>query len=117
MTPEERARLRELAEAVPMPGDDPELIGRWWDAGDLALYPIIHEADRQFVMATSPDVVRSLLDALDAAEAERDRLAAAVERVRALHNRQPSRLTGDYCAADGDDYPCPTRRALDGGGE
>ena len=46
-----------------------------------------------------------------------DALAAAVERVRALHNRQPSRLTGDYCAADGDDYPCPTRRALDGGGE
>lgn len=85
ITREERDRLRALADGVPMPGDDPEIIGRWWDSGDLALYPVSQWADRQFIMAASPDAVLSLLDALDAAEAERDRLAAAVERVRALH--------------------------------
>ena len=45
--------------------------------------------------------------------------AAAITRVRAGGETHDvaRRLTGDYCAADGDDYPCPTRRALDGGGE
>ena len=69
------AELRRLAEAVPMPGDDPDIIGRWWDAGDLALYPVSHRQDREFIQACSPDVVLALL-------AERDALAAKVERVR-----------------------------------
>ena len=77
MTPD-LAELRRLAEAVPMPGDDPDIIGRWWDAGDLALYPVSHRQDREFIQACSPDVVLALLD-------ERDALAAKVERVRALH--------------------------------
>ena len=61
------------------------------------------------------EIAAADLPSLLNAAAERDALAAKVERVRALHNRQPSRLTGDYCAADGDDYPCLTLRALDGG--
>ena len=48
----------------------------------------------------------------EAAEAERDRLAAAVERVRALHH---NRMRGAYeCAECRNDYPCPTLRALEG---
>lgn len=71
-TPEDRAKLRALAEAVPMPGGDPDIIGRWWDAGDLALYPIELPADRAFIVAASPDIVRDLLDDLRSAEAARD---------------------------------------------
>lgn len=82
MTPD-LAELRRLAEAVPMPGDDPDIIGRWWDAGDLALYPVSHQQDREFIQACSPDVVLALL-------AERDALAAKVERVRALPAKHPA---------------------------
>ena len=77
------AELRRLAEAVPMPGDDPDIIGRWWDAGDLALYPVSHRQDREFIQACSPDVVLALL-------AERDALAATVGRVRALPAEHPA---------------------------
>ena len=101
------AELRRLAEAVQMPGNDPDIIGRWWDAGDLALYPVSYRQDREFIQACSPDVALALL-------AERDALAAKVERVRALH-------FGEYvededrnrCFECGDDWPCPTIRALD----
>ena len=77
------AELRRLAEAVPMPGDDPDIIGRWWDAGDLALYPVSYRQDREFIQACSPDVVLALL-------AERDALAAKGERVRALPAKHPA---------------------------
>ena len=41
LTPETIAELRRVADAAtPGPGDDPEIIERWWDAGDLALYPV-----------------------------------------------------------------------------
>ena len=64
----------------------------------------------------------NMLHALD----EVERLTAAVERVRALHqpprSLQDSRWTGSSdtgllmsaCNECGDDYPCPTLRALEG---
>ena len=101
------AELRRLAEAVPMPGDNPEIIGRWWDAGNLALYPVSHRQDREFIQACSPAVVLALL-------AERDALAAKVERVRALHCGEYVEDEGrNRCFECGDDWPCPTLRALD----
>ena len=64
--------------------------------------------------AAESALARVLPDLLDAAAAERDALAAKVERVRALH-------FGEYvededqnrCFECGDDWPCPTIRALD----
>lgn len=52
--------------------------------------------------------LHALLDAAD----ERDRLAAAVERVRALHVADGEGFCGvcDYMTP----HPCPTIRALDG---
>lgn len=68
--------------------------------------------------------VLPLLNALDAARAERDALAATVERVRALHAPYyPFRDGRGYCGiCEGDEfdpYPCSTIRALDAekGGE
>ena len=110
MTPD-LAELRRLAEAVPMPGDDPDIIGRWWDAGDLALYPVSHRQDREFIQACSPDVVLALL-------AERDALAAKVERVRALHQREVIAVHESgpeaWCPTCELHYPCPTACALGG---
>ena len=110
------AELRRLAEAVQMPGDDPDIIGRWWDAGDLALYPVSYRQDREFIQACSPDVVLALL-------AERDALAAKVERVRELHFAHDCTShagTATICAhrpgiclACLKPLPCPTIRALD----
>lgn len=53
-------------------------------------------------------VILALLDDAD----ERDRLAAAVERVRALHERDGEGfcVVCDYMTP----HPCPTLRALDG---
>ena len=69
-----------------------------------------HRDDAAYIAAANPAVVLALLDAA----AERDALAAKVERVRALH-------FGEYvededqnrCFECGDDWPCPTIRALD----
>ena len=74
-----------------------------------------------------PIVEAALLDAAaerDALRAERDALATAVERVRALHYRRPHGALDfvahgqtdfpdlcDYCRTP---WPCPTIRALDG---
>lgn len=60
----------------------------------------------------APDELDALLDAaerLAEVAAERDALAAAVERVRALHPRDD-----DWCPNCGQPHPCDTRRALDG---
>ena len=111
------AELRRLAEAVPMPGDDPDIIGRWWDAGDLALYPVSSRQDREFIQACSPDVVLALL-------AERDALAAKVERVRELADEwtyngefgwdDGSHAYGPDCEGQALDYAAAKlRRALD----
>lgn len=57
------------------------------------------------------DYLRRSLDAHDEeAEAERDRLAETVDRVRALH--YPNTTFG-ICVEDGDRWPCPTIRTLD----
>ena len=61
--------------------------------------------------------VLPLLNALDAARAERDALAATVERVRALHVAYyPFRDGRGYCGiCEGDEfdpYPCSTIRAI-----
>ena len=61
--------------------------------------------------------VLPLLNALDAARAERDALAATVERVRALHEPYyPFRDGRAYCGVcEGDEfapYPCSTIRAI-----
>ena len=68
--------------------------------------------------------VLPLLNALDAARAERDALAATVERVRALHEPYYPFRDGYACCGvcEGDEfvpYPCQTIRALDAetGGE
>ena len=53
--------------------------------------------------------VLPLLNALDVARAERDALAAAVERVRALHVEQYE----GCCNACDSLWPCDTIRALD----
>lgn len=112
MTTPDLAELRRLAEAVPMPGDDPDIIGRWWDAGDLALYPVSHRQDRAFIQACSPDVVLALLD-------ERDALATKVERIRALHAvADCGDSTCEHCPCSTCPprlgWPCPTIRALGG---
>ena len=49
------------------------------------------------------------------ATAERDALAAKVERVRALHCGEYVEDEGrNRCFECGDDWPCPTIRAIDG---
>ena len=91
LTPERRAELRA-------------------DAARLRLF--------RFVTANAPDGypsggyepidddITALLDAAD----ERDRLAAAVERVQALH--MPDEM--DWCAGCDTRHPCATIRTLDG---
>ena len=124
------AELRRLAEAAtpgPWEADGLEVCQHWslpepWRAvvnaeitcgpycyGGSAR-PIERDEDAAFIAAANPSVVLALLDAA----AERDALAAKVERVRALH-------FGEYvededrnrCFECGDDWPCPTVRALD----
>ena len=72
------AELRRLAEACPKPGDDPHILGPWWDAGDLARIPVDVPADREFIMAASPTAVLALMDAAT----ERDRLARLLDEPR-----------------------------------
>ena len=104
------------------------------DAEALAELQRLAGEYEQAEVGSEPDVnVTSLLDALpallDAAEerdtlrAERDALAEAVERVRALHVEEhvyigPSDPIGGFiCRACGEPVesePCPTVRALDG---
>ena len=87
----------------------------------------IRERDGHERLLLSHEALRALLDAAD----ERDRLAAAVERVRALH-RDEGQSQGffpgdrgygerDHCCGTcgshgecGVEWPCPTVTALDG---
>ena len=61
-------------------------------------------------------LARVLPDLLDAAAAERDALAAKVERVRALHQREVIAVhefgPEAWCPTCELHYPCPTIRAL-----
>lgn len=127
MTPEERAALRALAEVVPMPDTDPDILERWYQDADLVCHPVSRVADRAFIAAVSPDVVLSLLDTLDAREVEialfsaaldqaaedRDDLTAAIERVRALAEEwryKGEHGHGPWQAGSG---PSPDGEALD----
>ena len=85
--------------------------------------PLTHESlaelrrDAESWLMIGGERVLPLLNALDAARAERDALAATVERVRALHVAYyPFRDGRGYCGiCEGDEfdpYPCPTIRAL-----
>jgi hypothetical protein len=54
-------------------------------------------------------------EALETLEQERTELAAAVDRVRRLHDQDDSILArGAWCPADGQPEPCKTIRALNG---
>ena len=90
--------------------------------------PLTHESlaelrrDAESWLMIGGERVLPLLNALDAARAERDALAATVERVRALHVAYyPFRDGRGYCGiCEGDEfdpYPCSTIRAIDGGAE
>lgn len=83
LTPEQR--LAELRESVSL---ETNLEAVYWEVGGTTL--------------------TALLDAAD----ERDRLAAQVEQVRALHvaDGEGACRCCDYMTP----HPCPTRRALDG---
>ena len=85
--------------------------------------PLTHESlaelrrDAESWLMIGGERVLPLLNALDAARAERDALAATVERVRALHVAYyPFRDGRGYCGiCEGDEfdpYPCSTIRAL-----
>ena len=121
-TPDE-AELRRLAEACPMPDNDPDTLERWYKLEDLTgrNYPI-PPIDAAFIAAASPAVVLGLLDRLahmtearDNARAEVERLTAKVVEVRELHRESRGSLSALYpnpiCEC-GKDYPCPTIRAI-----
>lgn len=105
------AELRRLAEAA-TPGPWAARYGVSWEARVCAttgsLADVNSTANAELIAAA----VNALPGLLDAA-AERDALAAKVERVRALH-------FGEYvededqnrCFECGDDWPCPTIRAI-----
>ena len=91
LTPEKLAELRRLAEACPMPDNDPDTLSEWYEIEDLTErnYPI-PPIDAAFIVAASPDVVLGLLDRLvhmtearDNARAEVERLTARMESVEA----------------------------------
>lgn len=153
-TPEQRQEWRALADgATEGPWEaardrDNWIVGDLWNGlngmvgGFAAGGGPQAEADAAFIAAAREAVPR-LLDALDAAEAEVERLrrgeedgiftsvvheccervekaGAAIARVRALHIAdhdywEPNGgATMTACAECGDDLPCPTLRALDG---
>ena len=108
LTPERRAELRRDAEHHKL------------------LRFVIGTASDGYPMAGYESVSEDVLALLDAAD-ERDRLAAAVERVQALHVGSwgcgnPSHTNPDVGCPDcfmecddcGEAHPCPTLRALDG---
>ena len=125
LTPETIAELRRVAEAAtPGPWRTEYLMG----AGNDLLTAIIAgratpddlrvigstlaERDGKFVAAVNPAAVLALLD-------ERDALAAKVERVRELHQREVIAVHFEFgpeawCPTCELHYPCPTARVLDG---
>ena len=76
----------------------------------------LRERDGHERLLLNHDALLALLDAAD----ERDRLAAAVERVRALHAPEPFEMpNGEVWYRCGrcqhaSNRPCPTLRTLDG---
>ena len=79
------AELRRLAEACPMPYNDPDILNEWYELEDLTgrNYPI-PPIDAAFIVAASPAVVLGLLDRLAHMTEARDNARAEVERLTAL---------------------------------
>ena len=107
------AELRRLAEAA-TPGPWAARYGVSWEACVCATTGSLADVDS----TANAELIAAAVNALPAllgVAAERDALAAKVERVRALH-------FGEYvededqnrCFGCGDDWPCPTIRALGG---
>lgn len=129
LTPEKLAELRWLAEAAtPGPWEafgavDGRRGERWLGvttdmratesarAGDVFAAQNCTRQDALFIAAANPAAVLALLD-------ERDALAAGVERVRALHQREVIAVhefgPEAWCPTCELHYPCPTIRALGG---
>ena len=74
-------------------------------AGDVFAAQNCTRQDALFIAAANPAVMLALLDAA----AERDRLAEAVERVRALHGPRVVQVLGATCSAEECDHEdaCP----------
>ena len=128
LTPERRAVLRRYAEVIQSAAYETTMLAHYGEM--LALLDAADEADRLTaemfaaegaLLGDSPELPRwerALLNGLTFPELarevadERDRLAAAVERVRALHERDGEGfcVVCDYMTP----HPCPTLRALDG---
>ena len=81
--------LRELAQASV---DENQIVGSWWGADQLEA-ECMFVADAEFVAAASPNVVRSLLDTIDAQKREinelRTALSAAEAKIRAMDGQEP----------------------------
>lgn len=77
-----------------LPGNPSPVKVAWvpWSPGTLR-----HEHDAAYIAAASPDAVLALLDALDAAERERDRLDAAL-RASCIDAREELREMGGGCS-------------------
>ena len=107
LTSERRAELRELLDSIGYDNSEPL---RDWMMGHLS--GRTHAA----MVDGAVNALPALLDVAD----ERDRLAAAVERVQALHAPEPFEMpNGEVWYRCGrcqhaSSRPCPTRRALDG---
>ena len=110
--------LRRLAEACPMPCNDPDTLKEWYEVEDLTerYYPIL-SADAAFIAAASPAVVLGLLDRLahmtearDNARAEVERLTALVAEVRATAERYDGRAYAGGAAAGHEHHPHPSER-------
>ena len=134
MSPDLDELRRLLADGTPGPWSTVSGAGNVWHfrdegapvvvAGHQCAAPRVPDA---LLIAAAVNALPALLDAAaerDALRAERDALATAVERVRALHYRRPHGALDfvaygqtdfpdlcDYCRTP---WPCPTIRALDG---
>jgi hypothetical protein len=88
----------------------------WANGTDPMLYVRSFRPHDQQTFNAS-DVI-ALLDDLEAAETERDRLARRVEAIEALHYPETGWASGrvyERCNADSFLWPCATIRALTGG--
>ena len=103
------AELRRLAEAA-TPGPWAARYGVSWEARVCATTGSLADVDSTANAELIVAAVNALPGLLDAA-AERDALAAAVERVRALHKPEGIHRFCSMCAYR--PWPCPTICALD----
>ena len=113
------AATYEPAESVPARHETPDvtelrrLYSEWQETVNPYGFRLMPSGEYYALAAAAVNALPALLDAA----AERDRLAEAVERVRALHAPYyPLRDGRAYCGVcEGDEfvaYPCPTIRAL-----